>query len=114
VPEGSIDYWADRLAEHGVETGERTERFGADVLCFADHDGQPLELVEGESDIEPWADGPVPVEHAVRGFHGVTLHTLDPDAIASVLERLGFERAGARRTASDTLPRATARRRSTC
>jgi len=90
VPEGSLDHWATRLAEHGVETGERVQRFGTGVLPFADPDGQPLELVEGETDVEPWRGGPVPAEHAVRGFHGVTLHTTDPEATGSVLELLGY------------------------
>ena len=93
VPEGSLDYWTERFDERDVKYGELTERFGASVLPFEDGDGQPLELVEGESDIEPWSDGPVPEEHAIRGFHGVTLHSTDPEATGTVLETLGYERA---------------------
>ena len=40
-----------------------------------DPDGLLLELVATPrvSGIAPWADGPLPAEHAVRGLHGVTI-----------------------------------------
>lgn len=94
VPPGSLDYWADRLAASEATVQEREERFGAGVLPFTDPDGQPLELVEADAPIEPWADGPVPEGRALRGFFGVTLHSAEPDATANVLELLGFERSG--------------------
>ena len=94
VPPGSLDDWADRLATSAATVEDRTERFGAGVLPFSDPDGQPLELVEADSPVEPWVDGPVPEERAIRGFFGVTLHSAAPDATANVLELLGFERSG--------------------
>jgi glyoxalase family protein len=97
VPEGSLDYWADRLGDADASVDERRTRFGADVLPFTDPDGQPLELVEtdlSDSPIEPWSGGPVPDEHAIRGFFGVTLHSAEPDATANVLDLLGFDRVG--------------------
>jgi len=93
VPEGSIDYWVGRFADHDIEADNPVDRFGEAVLGFRDGDGQPLELVETDSPVEPWADGPVPAEHAIRGFHGVTLTSARPDATAEVLETLGYERA---------------------
>ncbi|WP_132059820.1 ring-cleaving dioxygenase [Halorussus amylolyticus] len=92
VPEGAIDYWADRLESEGLDVDDPEERFGETVVGFRDPDGQPLELIAGDSDIEPWADGPIPEEYAVQGFHGVTLHTRDPDVTGSVLEAMGYER----------------------
>ena len=92
VPEGSIDYWTDRLAELDVDADEPTERFGETVLSLRDGDGQPLELVATDSPVEPWSGGPVPAEHAIRGFYGITLLSARPDATVGVLERLGFER----------------------
>ncbi|WP_226021376.1 ring-cleaving dioxygenase [Halomicrobium salinisoli] len=92
VPEGSLEYWRDRFAEHGVEHDDPTERFDERVLRFEDPDGQPLALVAGESDVAPWGDGPVPEEHAIRGFHGVELTSADVDATAEVLDVLGYER----------------------
>ena len=92
VPEGSLDYWADRLDASDATVHDRQTRFGAGVLPFEDPHGQPLELVEAESPIEPWADGPVPADRAIRGFFGVTLHSEEPDATANVLDVLGFDR----------------------
>ncbi|WP_336024661.1 ring-cleaving dioxygenase [Halobellus salinisoli] len=96
VPEGSLDYWADRLRESDATVHERRTRFGAAVLPFEDHDGQPLELVatDDDSPIEPWTGGPVPEEYGIRGFFGVTLHSAEPDATANVLDVLGFRRVG--------------------
>jgi len=92
VPEGSLGFWTERFEERGVDHGDPEERFGARVLPFQDGDGQPLELVEGESDVEPWSDSPIPEEHAIRGFHGVTLHPTQPESTGTVLETLGYER----------------------
>jgi glyoxalase family protein len=94
VPEGALDYWIDRLAEHGAEVGEPVERFGAGVLPFGDTDGQPLELVESDAGTEPWTGSDVPAEYAIRGFHGVTLHSADPEATGSVLALLGYAETG--------------------
>jgi len=97
VPAGAVDYWRDRFEEYGVDHDAPTERFGRTVLSFRDPDGLPLELVVDEAtDIDPWADGPVPVEHAIRGFGGVALDSTDPDATAEVLELLGYERTDER------------------
>jgi glyoxalase family protein len=107
VPAGSVDYWLDRFDSKGIEYDAPRERFGETVVSFRDHDGQPLELVAGESDVEPWDGGPVPADHGVRGFHGVTLDSLDPERTGEILELLGYERvdeAGERtryRAASD-------------
>lgn len=96
VPDGSIDYWRDRFEELGVDVDAPTERFGATVLPFRDHDGQPLELVTGDAEVEEWEDSPVPTEHAIRGFHGVTLHSQDPESTGAVLETMGYERTADR------------------
>lgn len=94
VPPGSLDYWEERLADHDVETGDVSERFDERVLPFRDADGQPYELVTGESDIDPWEGGPVPAEHSIRGFHGVTLDSLAPEDTGAVLETMGYDRVG--------------------
>lgn len=96
VPEGSLGFWRERLEEYDVETDALENRFGARVLPFRDHDGHPMELVEGTTDIEPWSDSPVPADHALRGFYGVALDSLQPSATAEILETLGFEQTGQR------------------
>jgi glyoxalase family protein len=95
VPVDSVEFWAERLEERGVEFS-REERFGDTVLGFEDPDGIGLELVaeEGDRPGEPWADGPVPAEHQIRGFHGVTLAVSGIEPTAEVLEGIGLSRTG--------------------
>ncbi|ELY52170.1 ring-cleaving dioxygenase [Natronococcus jeotgali] len=93
VPPASIDYWRDRLESRNVAV-DREERFGETVLRFEDPDGIELELVatEGATDATPWTEGPVPTEHQLRGFHGVTLAVDSVDATAAVLtDVLGYD-----------------------
>jgi len=66
------------------------------VLRFEDPDGIGLELVATEladdAEVQPWADGPVPVDHQLRGFHAVTLAVAEFEPTASALtEVLGYE-----------------------
>ena len=93
VPDDSLDYWADRLAAHGIEH-RREERFDERVLRFEDPDGTRVELVTGESSLDPWTEGSVTVESAIRGIHGVTTLPANPYATASTLETLGFDLVG--------------------
>lgn len=93
----SIGYWQERLAAHGVVVGEMQTRFGTAVLPFHDPDGMPLELIaSGEKgNFRHWANGPVPEEHALRGFHGVTLWLNAVEPTAAVLtEQMGYTFVG--------------------
>lgn len=105
VPEGSLDYWADRFDEHGVDYDERVERFGETVLPFQDPDGLPVELVAvdipDDDPTVPWTEQ-VPAAHAIRGFHSVTLWLVDPEPTVEVLRTLGLEEAGTEQTEGDT------------
>ena len=102
APESSLGYWTERLVEHGVRFEKPADRFGETVLNFADPDGMRLEIVASSGDgREPWEDGPVPAEHAILGFHHVTLSERDPERTARLMtEHLGFrpvEQDGGRR-----------------
>jgi glyoxalase family protein len=97
VPPGSLDVWMGRLADLGLDFGVPMERFGERVLPLADPDGLELELVERDTpaDLPGWPEGPVPPEHAVRCFDGVTLALADPAPTAEVLrDVLGYEAVG--------------------
>ncbi|WP_121820049.1 ring-cleaving dioxygenase [Halostella salina] len=91
IPRDSVPYWQDRLADHDISVDGPFDRFDETVLRISDPDGTQLELVTGESDVEPWVDGTVPTEHAIRGIHGVTLLSTSVYVTASMLETLGFE-----------------------
>jgi glyoxalase family protein len=72
---GSVDWWAGRLRAAGVTVQDEGLRFGERVLQFEDPDGMTVELVATDrpSSIQHWQGGPIPEEHALRGFHSVTL-----------------------------------------
>jgi glyoxalase family protein len=97
VPPGSLDVWMGRFADLGLDFGAPVERFGERVLPLADPDGLALELVERDipADLTGWPEGPVPPEHAVRSFDGVTLALSDPAPTAGVLrDVLGYDAVG--------------------
>ncbi|MFC6953549.1 ring-cleaving dioxygenase [Halorubellus litoreus] len=94
IPGDSVGYWRERLAEADVAVAER-ERFGATVLSFEDPDGIGVELVadpDAEGVGSTWTESPVPAEHQLRGFYGVTLAVAEVEPTATVLEDvLGYE-----------------------
>jgi glyoxalase family protein len=67
----------------------RGKRFGTDVLTFRDPDGIEIEIA-AEAKQEgwvPWKEGPVPVEHAIRGFHSVTMTVAEASRTLELLGR---------------------------
>ena len=92
VPASAVEYWVDRLTEAGVDVEEPFDRFSDTVIAFEDPDGLPLELVGVDAAPEGHPpEGPVPAEHAIRGFYGVTLSLEDAGSTATLLETMGFE-----------------------
>jgi len=97
VPMNSIGFWTHRLLAKGVAYEPLEKRFDEPVLSFKDPDGLSLALV-GVSDLEGeggWTDGAIPTEHAICGFHGVTLMIGDSTGTAAILsDVLGFNEVG--------------------
>lgn len=89
IPETSVDYWIQRLKTHAIPVERPGRRFGADVIRFADSDGMAIELVPSSILVpaRPWDRATVPPEHALRGFHGVTLAVNDIEPTADLLTR---------------------------
>jgi glyoxalase family protein len=97
IPPASLGWWIERLLLHGIKYDGPDRRFDEQVLAFADPDGLLLELVATPrvADVAPWADGPVPAEHAVRGIHGATVWEDGDRGTADFLTRLmGFRQVG--------------------
>jgi glyoxalase family protein len=96
VPENSIDYWMSRLKKNQIEFHGPSRRFDDEqVLSLHDLDGLELEIVAHRSadnrSANIWKEGPIPTEHAVRGFYSVTLSEEGYERTASVLtNELGF------------------------
>ena len=87
IRKGSLSYWKTRLADHGIKTSDILTRMEEPYIRFLDPDGMTLELIETNdpSTIQSWNEGPVPAEHALRGFHSVTLQLRQAAPTASVL-----------------------------
>jgi len=97
VPARSLGYWTHRLIEKGVVHEALEKRFGETVLAFSDPDGTSLALVgvPGAENEPGWSSGEIPTEHAIRGFHGVTLLLDDGAKTGAILtDVLGLAKAG--------------------
>jgi len=97
VPLRSLGYWTQRFIEKGIPHEALEKLFGESVLPFTDPDGMALALVgvAGAENEPGWSNGDVPSEHAIRGFHGVTLVLGQAAPTARVLtEVLGFRADG--------------------
>lgn len=94
VPQNSLRYWRERLKKRGVRFEEESSDFGEEVLLLVDPDGLQLELLSTRN-ADPervWEHGAVPTEHAIRGFHHVTLSENGSERTASLLtDTLGFK-----------------------
>jgi glyoxalase family protein len=96
IPENSIRYWIDRFKQKKIEFRGPYRRFEYEqVIAFNDPEGLELELAAHESskkrDLNVWKGGPIPAEHAIRGFYSVTLSEGGYERTASVLiNELGF------------------------
>lgn len=96
IPKGSLAFWKNRLSGESVAAAE-SERFGDRLLSLNDLEGMKVELVEtaATAAAPAWNAGPVPAEHAVRGFAGITLRPHGGSRTAEVLrDGLGFAEGG--------------------
>jgi glyoxalase family protein len=93
IPASALDYWVNRLSQHGVAITGPTARFNEQVIAFTDPHGLSLELVASQ-DADPrrgWKQGPVPEAYAIRGFSCITLAETRHEHTASLLtDLLGF------------------------
>lgn len=90
VPAESIGFWQQRFSKLGIET-EAVESSGEEeVITVRDPDGLQLELVGTQGDERSGWDGvaSVPMEHAVRGLHSVTMEQVSLDPTAGMLIKL--------------------------
>jgi glyoxalase family protein len=96
VPGGALEFWTGRLKKLGIDH-RRTSRFDTDAIVLRDADGIQIELVGQASDDrwKPWPDAPVDPEHAIRGFHSVTMTVAEAAATFNLLTAtMGFRQSG--------------------
>jgi len=96
VAASSLEFWEQRLLAAGVPVENLGERFGEPVLGFGDPDGMRLELIGKDATVAALRSrtATVPAEHAIRGFHGVTLCEAGFELTARVFETMGFQQSG--------------------
>jgi glyoxalase family protein len=99
VPSQSLGFWAARLERYGAPLGSAERRFGDATLPLVDPHGLRLALVEepaaARPGFTPWAGGPVPAEHQVRGLFGARVWERDPQrTVALVTAAMGMQRRG--------------------
>jgi glyoxalase family protein len=87
VPEGSLDFWANRFKELNVKHEELFEKFGEQHLPFQDPDGLKIDfVVPGKEDNrKPWVTNEIKSDVATKGFHSVTLTLKRPEPTVAVL-----------------------------
>lgn len=96
VPEGSLDYWKNRVETKGGRVLQEGIGFGERQVLAEDPDGLSFSLAEKSNDSRaPWIGNDVSEDAAVRGFHGVTLTLADKKPTADLLTGLmGYEHVG--------------------
>ncbi len=92
IPERAMGFWAERLRQNNISFQGPVSRFDEQVLSFTDPDGLSLELVAHHGEKRGgWKEGPVPQDHAIRGFFAVTLLEELHESTAPLLaDTLGF------------------------
>ncbi len=88
--EAAFEYWTKRFAELGVKHGKVTERLKRMTLDFEDQEGQRLSLIddEGNAEVHPWTDSPVPADCQIRGLGPITISVPDLQPTERVLTNL--------------------------
>lgn len=93
VPDGSLEAWSRRLADHGIASRPLDAAHGDSGLAILDPSGLQLALVATRDDPRvPWTGAGADTATAIRGLHSVTLSVRDPaPTVAFLREVLGFE-----------------------
>jgi glyoxalase family protein len=93
IPAASLEYWQDRLAQHGARITGTEVRRGDRAITLVDPHGQQLALVETRDErlFRPWEKSPVPSERQVLGLHAVRAWERDVEVTGTFLTSvLGF------------------------
>lgn len=74
IPANSLGYWTERLKRFNIPFSNPQERFEEGFIYLEDPDGLGIELIANDRDTRPgFTYGQIPLEHAVKGFHSITL-----------------------------------------
>jgi glyoxalase family protein len=90
VPEGSLEFWADRFKQFNVTHEEISEKLGEKHLPFQDPDGLKIDFIvpTNEDKRKPWETKEIKYDVATKGFHSVTLTLRRAEPTVSVLTNI--------------------------
>jgi glyoxalase family protein len=94
VPEGSLDFWADRFTQFNVKHENVDQRFSEQYLSFQDPDGLKFDLIVSPTadNRKGWETKEVTAEVATRGFRSITLTVRNVAPTAKILtDLLGYK-----------------------
>jgi glyoxalase family protein len=87
IPEGSLGWWMQRFTDLNVPHAVPARNFGENTLSFNDPDGMSHRLI-ARSGLS--SNGATIEQHAIRGFGGITLRSVQPEKTAKVLTIMGY------------------------
>ena len=74
VPKGALDFWAERLDSHGIDSTP-SEQFAEKRLAFKHPTGIDYTLVETDAaGRRAWDQSDVPADKGIVGMHGITVN----------------------------------------
>lgn len=89
VDEASLDYWAARLRDAGLNVGDIGTTDIRASLDFEDPEGQRFRLTADQpGTAHPWDRSPVPAGHQIRGLGPITISVPELSRTKLVLEHL--------------------------
>jgi glyoxalase family protein len=90
VPEGSLDFWTERLKKYNIKQETISEKFGEQYLAIQDPDGLKLDLIvpATQDNRTGWETGEVNAGVATKGFHSITLTVKNVTPTATILTDL--------------------------
>ncbi len=89
VNETSLDYWAARLRDNDLTTGDIATLDTRATLDFEDPEGQRFRLTaDRPGEAHPWERSPVPAEHQIRGLGPITISVPELGQTEAVLTRV--------------------------
>src|SRR5690554_2247263 len=95
IPNGSFDFWKQRLEKSNISHDSSGIRFGEKYIAFQDPDGLHLNLIETKhkDDRKGYETADIKADVAIKGFHTVTLTLNNIKATAEILtEIFGYKR----------------------
>jgi glyoxalase family protein len=93
VPDGTQDFWLERLNYLDIQHSDFFEIFGKQAIRFNDPDGLELDLVfdGGAKEQESTYESTVPIESAIQGFESTRLKLSEAEGTVDILtDVLGF------------------------